>query len=137
MSGTVQYWLDLKTLLIGKSGLDGDTLRVLASLPLHLLCALLLRRPIASLWPWLLLLLVAGGNEVGSAYVDGGLDRAEIRAGARDVALMVALPTMLLLAAHVRLLFPHPRPARTTIQFAAPAPPRAEPIVDAEFEEIG
>jgi len=136
MSVAVQQLIDLKTSLVAISGFDDETLRVLASVPAHLACALLMRRPVASAWPWLLLLILAAGNEAATALANRALDGAELPAAARDVALLMALPTVLLAAARMRQLFPRPEPPRTIVQFALPQPPVAERIVDAEFEEI-
>ena len=134
----MQHWVDFKDLIAGTSGFDRGSLHVLASVPLHVVCALLLRRPLTSLWPWLLVLAIAGGNEAASGYADGRLEDWEIPGSLRDLLLVMALPTFLAIALRLRLLSPagrRPPPSRTLPMLPVSTSPR-EIIVDAEFEEI-
>jgi len=131
----MQQWIGLKTILLDYSGLDPATLRVLASVPLHVACALVLRRPLSGARPWLVLLAVAAVNEAVTAFVDRLIEEWEVRAAVRDLALFMALPTFLLLASRIRPLFPVAR-GRTIVQFAPPPLPQRDRIVDAEFEEL-
>ena len=134
----MQHWVDFKDLIVGSSGFDRGSLHVLASVPLQVVCALLLRRPITSFWPWLLVLALAVVNEAASGYADGRLEDWEIPGSLRDLLLVMALPTFLAIALRLRPLSPagrRPPPSRTLPMLPVSASPR-EIIVDAEFEEI-
>lgn len=134
----MEHWIAFKDLIAGASGFDRGSLHVLASVPLHVLCALVLRRPLTSLWPWLLVLAIAIGNEAASGYADGVLEDWEIPGSLRDLLLVMGLPTFLALALRLRALSPAPRrvgAARPLPLLTVSTAPR-DLIVDAEFEEI-
>ena len=133
----MQDWIELKELVAAGSGLDRGTLRVIASVPLHVALALLSRRPITGGLPWLLLLFLALGNEAADAYADSRLEQWELDASLRDLLLTMILPTFLALVCRIRSLRPSLREPRRPITLAPLRAPRADPIVDAEFEEIG
>jgi hypothetical protein len=137
VEGSVQHWIELKETVATAAGLERTTLRVLASVPLHAVCALVLRRPLTSRWPWLALLAGLVGNEASSLYADRVLEDWELEASVRDVLLAMALPTFLLFVGRVAALFP-PRIVRPRT-ISLPPPPAAgrETIIDAEFEEVG
>ena len=63
------------------------------------------------------------------------IEEWEVLAGARDLPVIMALPTVLLVVARFRPLFPASR-GRTIVQFAPPPLPQRDRIVDAEFEEL-
>ena len=132
----MQDWIELKQLIAASSGLDRGTLRVIASVPLHVALALLSRRPITGGLPWFLLLVLAFGNETADAYSDRTLEQWELDASIRDLLLTMILPTFLALACRIRSLRLPLREARRPISLVPVGAPRADPIVDAEFEEI-
>ncbi len=59
-------WLEVKVQIVEWSGLDRDSLHIYASVAVQLLSALILRRPIASMWPWICAWIVVLWNE----YID-------------------------------------------------------------------
>ena len=80
-----------------------DSLHVLVSVPLWLVFAVILRRPITSWIPWGWLLALILWNETVDLWMerwpDAGMQYGE---GARDVALTMLVPTLLLFAARLR-----------------------------------
>jgi len=134
----MQEWVNLKDLIASLSGLDRASLHVLASVPLYAALALLVRRPLTSLRPLLLLMLIAAANEVASGYADGILERWEIPGSLRDLVLVLALPAFLFVALRIRPLLPRPRVTSVNRAIALVAPPgvRREVIIDADYEEV-
>ena len=130
----MQQWIALKAMVQSWSGISNDALHVLASVPLLVLIALLLGRPIWSLLCWAVLLVMELTNEAVTGFADGRLESWEMAGSARDVPLVMAVPTILLLAAR---LFPQLLAARKAPIEAAPIwyQQRRE-IIDAEFEEV-
>lgn len=134
MWGTVQQWISVKAVLQSWSGISNDALHVLLSVPALILLAALLRRPLWSLLPWAALLLLEILNEVATGLADGVIEDWEIRGSLRDVPLVMAVPTMLLLACRLapKLVAPK-KPAVDLVPIRYRE--RVE-IIDAEFEEI-
>jgi hypothetical protein len=129
--------MELKDLIAASSGLDRGTVRVIASVPVHIGFALVFRKPITSGLPWLILLVIALANEAGDAWSDKMLEDWETRASARDLILTMVLPSFLLIACRIPSLFPRPRERKQTIRLVPVRAQQPDPIVDAEFEEIG
>ena len=135
----MQAFITFKELVAATAGLERTTLIVLGSLPLHLLLALALRRPLASIIPLLALLVVGAANEFGTGWSDGKLEEWELAASVRDLGLIVALPATLFLACRLfPSLAPRPRafPPLPVTWLAGPTR-RKEIVDDAEFEVVG
>ena len=83
--------------------IDHDALHIIVGIPVWLVVALLARRPITSWRPWLWLLAFILWNETVDLWMehwpDPGMQYGE---GAKDVALTMLLPTVLMLAARAR-----------------------------------
>ena len=95
-------WHRLKIWMEKGSGLDMDALHVHAGLFGLILLALLLRRPLSSLLPWLVMLALAVANEAYDLHYEVWPpdDRGrQIGEGVRDLWNTMLLPTMILLVA--------------------------------------
>ena len=95
-------WHRLKIWMETGSGLDMDALHVHAGVLGLILVALMLRRPLSSLWPWLVMLAAALTNEVYDLNYEVWPpdDRGrQIGEGVRDLWNTMLLPTMILLVA--------------------------------------
>lgn len=131
-------WVTFKELVVDWVGLDKDALHVLAGLATLLAAAMVLRRPIASPWPWLTVLALELGNEIVSGLADGTIEEWERAGSIHDLWVVMLAPTVLSgLARWAPRLYwrPSPRaPARPLLLLDAPA--RANETIDAEFEEV-
>jgi hypothetical protein len=80
-----------------------DALHVIAGVFVQLIAALLLRRSVASLAPWLITAILAFANEWSDLRTERWPDLSLqwIESG-RDIALTLALPTLLLIVARLR-----------------------------------
>lgn len=81
-------------------GVSHDALHVIAGVLLQLLLAALFRSSVARFWPWGVVLLAELANE----WIDLRITRwpslsEQLGEGAKDLALTMLLPTVLLLAA--------------------------------------
>ena len=93
-------WYGVKEWLEYWSGLDMDSLHVHAGVLGQLGAALVLRRPIRSVVPWLLVLAAALANEAYDFQYEIWPDRsAQLDGGIRDIWNTMLLPTVLLLLA--------------------------------------
>ena len=93
-------WYGVKEWLEYWSGLDMDSLHVHAGVLGQLAAALLLRRPVRSVIPWLLVLAAAIANEAYDFQYEIWPDRsAQLDGGFRDVWNTMLLPTVLLVLA--------------------------------------
>jgi hypothetical protein len=93
-------WHDIKLWLSGSSGLDMDALHVHFGVLAQVAVALLLRRRLSSLWPWLVVAAVAVGNEVYDYRYEVWPTREEqFLESVKDVWNTMLLPTVLLLLA--------------------------------------
>jgi hypothetical protein len=93
-------WHHLKEWAEHASGLNMDALHVYAGCFLQLGSALIMRRSLRSLWPWLVVLGVEFANEVNDYNYEVWPDRSiQLAEGVRDMWNTMALPTLLLLLA--------------------------------------
>ena len=95
-------WHRLKIWMEKGSGLDMDALHVHAGVLGLILLALLLRRPLSSLLPWLVMLALAVANEGYDLHYEAWPpdDRGrQIGEGIRDLWNTMLLPTLILLVA--------------------------------------
>ena len=90
-------WYGVKEFLEHWSGLDMDSLHVHAGVLGQIAAALVLRRPIRSVIPWLLVLVAAFANEAYDFQYEIWPDRdVQLQGGIRDIWNTMLLPTLLL-----------------------------------------
>lgn len=92
-------------------GIDNDALHVLAGPLLLFLTASLMRKSVQSVWPWTVVLLLGLVNEWHDLRAERWPDRTmQYGEGVKDLLLTMALPTLILILARVRVqLFVGPR----------------------------
>lgn len=90
-------WHEAKLFLEHSVTFSPDALHVIASVVVLLLVGLLLRKPVTSWWPWIVVLVSTLINEFVDLWVeewpDPGMQYGE---GAKDLLLTMFLPTLLL-----------------------------------------
>jgi len=87
----------MKSAVAGFTGLERDALHIYAALLIHIASAALLRRTLASPWPWLIVLLCALGNEWLDMNRDGVIEAWEKDASLHDLWNTMLAPTILAL----------------------------------------
>lgn len=93
-------WIEAKAFVERFTGISHDALHVILGVALQLLLAALFRSSIARFWPWAVVLLLELGNEWNDLRVERWPSLGEqLGEGAKDLALTMLLPTILLLAA--------------------------------------
>lgn len=101
MSGFV--WYQVKLFIEHASGISMDALHILVGFTLFLLAARLLKSSVASLLPWLVLLVLELLNEAYDLQVELWPNFvSQLGEGAKDIILTMALPTLLLVTARQR-----------------------------------
>ena len=93
-------WYAIKESIELFSGLDMDALHVHAGLLVQIGVALLMRRSLASAWPWLVVLVAAVANEAYDLAYETWPDPERARQfaeGIRDVWNTMLMPTLLLI----------------------------------------
>jgi diacylglycerol kinase len=91
-------WFEAKTAFERSIAFGHDALHVLAGVVVQLLAAALLRRSVAQWQPWLAVLVLELLNEASDLHGEVWPDRLnQWGESAKDVALTMALPTLLLL----------------------------------------
>jgi hypothetical protein len=121
-------WYGVKEFLEHWSGLDMDSLHVHAGVLGQIAAALVLRRPLRSVIPWLLVLAAALANEAYDFQYEIWEDRsAQLDGGIRDIWNTMLLPTVLLLLArfYPRLFTGSPAPVPVPATESAPDPGEA------------
>ena len=93
-------WVEFKNFAERSIDFSSDSLHVIVGVLILLGVAGLLRKPVSSWWPWMVLFVLACINEVADLSVQRWPD-PEMQYGesVRDLLLTMALPTVLLLAA--------------------------------------
>jgi hypothetical protein len=109
-------WHEIKVWLEHASGLDMDALHVHAGVLLQIMLALLLRRPLRSPIPWLLVLAAILANEIYDYRYEVWPDAErplQLAEGIKDFWNTMLLPTAILLLArfHPRLFAERPASA--------------------------
>ncbi len=98
----MRFWYETKMLIERSVAFSPDALHVLAGAAGVLLAALILKRPLTSWLPWVLVLVADFLNEVADVLVERwpgwGMQTGE---GTRDMLLTMAIPTLLLVALRV------------------------------------
>ncbi len=110
-------WEVAKAAIETWSGLHRDALHIYAAILIQLVSALLLRRTLASPWPWLVVLAFALTNEWFDLFRDELVEDWEKAGAIHDLWNTMLVPTLLLLA--VRFV---PR-LTTGVSPQPPAPP--------------
>lgn len=92
-------WQEWKLFLEHSVAVSNDSIHVIAAVALQLLFALLFKRPLSSLLPWLAVLALALANEASDFWADLWPKPAmQYGESAKDLVLTMALPTLLLLS---------------------------------------
>ena len=103
IAGATTSWHQAKLMVEHALDISHDTLHLFAGVLLWLAAALLLRRPISSWWPWLTLMVLTAINELvdlrTEKWPDAGMQVGE---AAKDVALTLFVPSLLMLALRFR-----------------------------------
>ena len=93
-------WVEFKLLIERSIAFSLDSLHVMTGVVLQLLFSALLRRPVSTLWPWVLVLVLTCANETADLWFEQwphpGMQYGE---SARDLLLTLFLPTVLMLTA--------------------------------------
>lgn len=87
----------IKAAIAEWTGLERDALHIYAAILIQLASAALLRRTLASPWPWLVVLVFALGNEWLDMSGDRLIEDWEKAAAVHDLWNSMLLPTLLLL----------------------------------------
>jgi len=96
-------WYQVKLFIEHASGISLDALHILVGFAIFLLAAGLLRRSVASPYPWLVTLMLEIGNEAHDFMVELWPDPgSQMGEATKDIMLTMALPTLLMLAARRR-----------------------------------
>ena len=103
LGGAASSWYQAKLFLEHSVTVSSDALHVMAGPLVQLVAALLLRRPISSFAPWLVLAACTILNETVDLTVERWPEIAmQLGESAKDLALTMLLPTLLLVAARLR-----------------------------------
>jgi diacylglycerol kinase len=95
-------WEDVKLFIQHSVAFSQDAIHVVVGAIILLVAALVLRKPVSSIWPWLVVLLFASLNELIDLWVDQWPERsAQLGEGARDLLLTLVVPTLILLSARL------------------------------------
>lgn len=123
-------WLQIKYEIATTTGLAQDALHVHAGILVMLAAALVMRRPVSSPWPWLVVLLIELANEAIDLtnYMPGSRSIGE-GGTIRDIWNTMLAPTILWLAArYTRVFVPNEaREISGSPPPAAPSPDAADP----------
>ena len=96
-------WYQVKLFVEHATGISMDALHILVGFAIFLLAAQLLKRSVDSLLPWLATLLLELGNEVHDLTIELWPDiGSQLGEGSKDIALTMALPTLVMLVARWR-----------------------------------
>ena len=100
---TARDWIEAKAFLERFTGISHDALHVIAGVAVQLLLAALFRSSLARFWPWGVVLLAELANEWNDLRIERWPSLGEqLGEGAKDLALTMLLPTLLLLAVRFR-----------------------------------
>lgn len=117
----MSFWLESKMFIERSIAFSQDAIHVIVGVLLMLVTALLVRKPLSSCWPWLVVLVSAIMNEGIDLWVekwpDAGMQYGE---GFKDLLLTMLLPTVLVLT------------SRALPQLYAPLPSTDHPQRDSE-----
>jgi hypothetical protein len=95
-------WHEWKLFFERTVAFSNDSVHVIGGVLIQLAAALLLRKPLSSWWPWLVVLLLALINEFIDLWVEQWPEPAmQYGEGFKDLLLTMMLPTVLLLSLRV------------------------------------
>jgi hypothetical protein len=101
-------WFEFKDWLELSTGLDRDSLHIYAGVGLQLAVAICLRRSLASVIPWLFVVVAACGNEYYDlsfvSEIPSDRNNIYLDEAVRDISNTLLLPTILLL---ISRFWPH------------------------------
>ena len=90
-------WEQIKAAISLWTGLERDALHIYAAMLIHIASAALLRRTLASPWPWLVVLVFALANEWLDIQRDGLFEEWETASSLHDLWNTMLAPTILAL----------------------------------------
>lgn len=103
ISAVMDAWHDGKVSIENSVAISHDALHVFFGVLVLVAAGLILRRPISSWRPWLWVLALTLWNETVDLWNEQWPDRwMQYGEGVKDVALTMAVPTVLMLAARLR-----------------------------------
>lgn len=132
----MQQWIAVKEAVAAWTAVDHDALQILAAIPVHLGAALVLRRPLSRIVPWLAVLAVGVLNEAVSGFADGVFETAELAQSRDDLLLFMSVPTVILIVARFMPGLLTRPPADAGIVVRVSPHRQHHRVVDAEYEEI-
>lgn len=93
-------WRETKLFLEESLAISAESLHVIVGMLILFLAALLLRKSVASWWPWLVVLAFATLNEVNDLRIDQWPNlRMQYAESVKDLLLTLFLPTLLMITA--------------------------------------
>ncbi len=93
-------WMQFKLFTQHMSGVSHDAMHVVGGVVAQLALAALFRSSLARVWPWAAILMVELANEWNDLHVEKWPDPGQQWGeGAKDLALTMVLPTLLLMLA--------------------------------------
>lgn len=93
------HWSQFKIALSDMVGVSQDALHVMVGVAIQLLVALILRRRVSSIIPWLVLLVIECANEWADLSLEIWPNRMDQwHESAKDLTITMTVPTILLLA---------------------------------------
>ena len=92
-------WQQVKEIVEAWTGLERDALHVYAAVGVHLCAAIIVRRPLSHILPWLCVLGIECANEAYDLLNDRLVEQWEIAAGLHDLWNTMLLPSLMLLLA--------------------------------------
>lgn len=103
IASVMTSWYQSKLFLEHLLAVSHDSIHVVVGVLVLLVLSILMRRPVSSARPWLVLLVIALWNEAADLWVERWPDPGwQYGEGARDLILTMLLPTVLLFAARLR-----------------------------------
>lgn len=133
-TGDVQEWISLKSFILWWTGVDSGAAHVLASVFALVAVAAVIRRPLWSWLSWFAVLILEIINEAATGLADGVLEEWELVGSLRDVPLVMAMPTLLLLICRLAPQMVAPESPATELSPAVDQP--RDTIIDADYEEL-
>ncbi len=118
-------WTEAKVFLEESVAVSTESLHVVAGVLIQLLAAALLRKPVSSASPWLVVLAIASVNEFMDLSIEQWPRPAmQFGEGVNDLLVTMLLPTVLLITARKtpRIYGPAPRAADTENSAEAAGP---------------
>lgn len=93
-------WAAFKVFISHASGISHDAMHIIVGVAVQLLAAAILRKSLASPWPWAAVLLAELANEWNDLHVERWAEQAmQYGEIAKDIALTMLLPSLLLIVA--------------------------------------